>query len=840
MKKTLLLLAIFVCCDLICQSSGDYRTKSSFKGPRYLIAALLAFFLIGVGEVLGQTTRTSSQTGDWNATTTWVGGVVPASNDHVVIASNHTITVTDNRTCASIVFSGSAGIVSVNTGIALNVTTHIRLNHQGANNSLAILSGFGTISTGSIIVGESTSPTLTAGSLHSTQIRSTVSALNVSGNISLIAGSGTSSRYRSPIFDLNSGTLTLGGTISPTGIMFGDVNIFFRMTQGDANGTLILNNTSPWATHTNLVQPWWSRSASSGYSIYNVNLNGTNATVVYNAPGVQTILRTGNTNAVNVVHTNLTLAGSGVKTLPAHSAAQVSGTLSMQGTATLTTTGTLIYGASSTLEYKGSAAQTTAEGEFLTGASGSLNLIIDNPAGVTLHAARTLRTSGPNTLTLKNGTLNNATNNITMASGSTIEKTNGSLSAAPVFAGTVNLLYSENATGITNSGNEVPTSASVLNNVTLDNSNNVNLNSDMTINGIFDFNAGLLKCQNSKVLTFNQGSSHIGSGGLSYVVGKVSKIGNTAFTFPIGSDLLFRSASISAPSNSTDKFSAQYFRSNPTSLFGTGKDVTLNNVSKLEYWDVSRDAGTSSVSVSLDWESSTSGVTNPSDLRVSHWNSSLSKWEDLGKTNSITASSTSGFVTSNVTSNFSPFTLGSATAINPLPIELYDFDIFCYNNKLKFFWETKSEDNNHFYSILSSSDAINWSVLDTIKSKGNTSIGHQYEFLLDKKIDGKYFRLKQTDYDQKFELFPIKYFDSEMCLNYDHFIYYNQDKRTIIWNLVSDNYYFELIDYTGRVYLSGVTDLNYINTDKLNDGVYIFKLKVNGVHYIKKIVIKKL
>jgi hypothetical protein len=108
------------------------------------------------------------------------------------------------------------------------------------------------------------------------------------------------------------------------------------------------------------------------------------------------------------------------------------------------------------------------------------------------------------------------------------------------------------------------------------------------------------------------------------------------------------------------------------------------------------------------------------------------------------------------------------------------------------------------------------------------------------KIDGKYFRLKQTDYDQKFELFPIKYFDSEMCLNYDHFIYYNQDKRTIIWNLVSDNYYFELIDYTGRVYLSGVTDLNYINTDKLNDGVYIFKLKVNGVHYIKKIVIKKL
>jgi hypothetical protein len=675
----------------------------------------------------------------------------------------------------------------------------------------------------------------------------TVASLEITGGKLYVAG-GTSTQNANAVMSL---TVTGDATISGGELQIARTNLAGTYS-ANIGGNLTLSGGNIYCMN----------NSGTGGIIAALNVTGN----VNISGGELDINRNGATNAGRLfVKGNFTQSGGNLRMSSTASSGSSGIYFEGTGTQTLTFSGGIQTSTTNILNrfyYKTSAGPTelneiyssTTSQNTITGSTGNpasagsfaawptsgtlvKNVIFNNSAGVTLSNTRTINTA----LQLLSGTLNNnATNNLTMASGSTIEKTNGSLSAAPVFAGTVNLLYSENASSITNTGNEVPTSPSVLNNITLDNTKHVNLNSNMSVNGIFTFTKGAMKCAGSNVLTFNAGSSHSGAGGQSYVIGKVSKIGNTAFTFPIGSDLLFRSASISAPSNSTDKFSAQYFRSNPTSLFGTGKDVTLNNVSKLEYWDVSRDIGTSSVSVSLDWESSTSGVTNPSDLRVSHWKSNSSIWEDLGKTNSITASSTSGFVTSNVTSNFSPFTLGSATAINPLPIELYDFDIFCYNNKLKFFWETKSEDNNHFYSILSSSDAINWSVIDTIKSKGNTSIGHQYEFLLDKKIDGKYFRLKQTDYDQKFELFPIKYFDSEMCLNYDHFIYYNQDKRTIIWNLVSDNYYFELIDYTGRVYLSGVTDLNYINTDKLNDGVYIFKLKVNGVHYIKKIVIKKL
>ena len=859
MKKTLLLLAMFVCCDLICQSSGDYRTKNSgtwsaasnwetYNGTSWVTASTAPTSAHGAITILNGHTMTVASATSVDQTTIDFGGQVTVNGGVLTIVNgtgtdlivNGTLKVSANNVTLGLSASitiGSEGVYEHNRSFVNGIPTatwnngstclitsditdfttfnqsfwNLVINYStgtssramnsvasniGVRNKLSIIS---TGSTGSITIGDG-----------ATVATLSIAKLEISGGIFYVGtGSGAHTLTCSDSLIINGGLMRIAHASNS-----GQIYIANAKDVQISSGTLDLNGYN-------------SLSINAGRLILSGNLNINGGTLT-NSPGITT------------GSAGIYFNGMSSQTYT-HSGGTLSGGVG-QRFYYKTTSGPTALNET----YSGSSAQNTITGSTGTPASGFAawpssgtlvkNVIFNNSAGVTLSNARTINT----TLQLLSGTINNSTNNINMASGTTIEKTNGSLSAAPVFAGTVNLLYSENATGITNSGNEVPTSVSVLNNVTLDNSNNVNLNSDMTINGIFDFNAGLLKCQNSKVLTFNQGSSHIGSGGLSYVVGKVSKIGNTAFTFPIGSDLLFRSASISAPSNSTDKFSAQYFRSNPTSLFGTGKDVTLNNVSKLEYWDVSRDIGTSSVSVSLDWESSTSGVSNSSDLRVAHWNSSLSKWEDLGKTNSITASSTSGFVTSNVTSNFSPFTLGSATAINPLPIELYDFDIFCYNNKLKFFWETKSEDNNHFYSILSSSDAINWSVLDTIKSKGNTSIGHQYEFLLDKKIDGKYFRLKQTDYDQKFELFPIKYFDSEMCLNYDHFTYYNQDKRTIIWNLVSDNYYFELIDYTGRVYLSGVTDLNYINTDKLNDGVYIFKLKVNGVHYINKIVIKKL
>ena len=41
-------------------------------------------------------TITSNQSGNWNVTSTWVGGSVPAADDLVVIAHGHKVNVTTN------------------------------------------------------------------------------------------------------------------------------------------------------------------------------------------------------------------------------------------------------------------------------------------------------------------------------------------------------------------------------------------------------------------------------------------------------------------------------------------------------------------------------------------------------------------------------------------------------------------------------------------------------------------------------------------------------------------------------------------------------------------------
>lgn len=146
----------------------------------------------------------------------------------------------------------------------------------------------------------------------------------------------------------------------------------------------------------------------------------------------------------------------------------------------------------------------------------------------------------------------------------------------------------------------------------------------------------------------------------SFVDGKVEKLGNDEFLFPIGDESFYRKASISAPSNTTDVFSAQYFYESPgAKSYNTGlHDAYVSKIDDSEYWEIERLEGNSMPTVTLSWDVST---TTPYDfipqdiskMRIVRWNGT--RWI-TEKFLEYTGNSDSGTITSSV-SDYGIFTL---------------------------------------------------------------------------------------------------------------------------------------------------------------------------------------
>lgn len=249
----------------------------------------------------------------------------------------------------------------------------------------------------------------------------------------------------------------------------------------------------------------------------------------------------------------------------------------------------------------------------------------------------------------------------------------------------------------------------------------------------------------SAVFHFLPGSSHSGSGTSSFVGGNVSKTGNTAFTFPVGSGLLYAPASITAPALISDKFLAAYHHLDPH-LIGTPLEAGLHHISHCEYWTLDRQSGSAPVSVTLSWDQSRScGVDDLAALRVGKWNGSL--WENKGNV-SFSGSAASGTILSSPVTSFSPFTLSSVSEKNPLPVAMTSFSASCHDDLVLVSWKTLSEQNSSHFECQYSTDMSNWNHIETVPGAGNSN--HPVEYSVQHRsgtAQTLYYRLIQKDLD---------------------------------------------------------------------------------------------
>ena len=346
-------------------------------------------------------TRTATVDGPWNSVTTWGGASVPTSANDVFISTGVDVTVSTPASCASIRFNGTTGSITVNNGLTLSVTGNILLANSATASSSASLDGLGTINCASVDVGGSTAPSFNS-TLTST-LTSTISNLSITGNLTLTGLHSSGNRRNAPVFNLSSGNVSVGGTVVLASDDAGS-GATLTLASGAQTGTLTLPGATPFNIDANGT----------------FTANGTSATVNYS--GAAQVVR-------GQAYTDLTLAGSGAKTV---TGVTVSGKLSMQGTATATGTSPT-YGATATLEYKGSAAQNTSNVEFVGGGANPANVIINNTSGVTLNAAKSIN----GVLTLTNGYLSTTnTNLLSIGNAGSATTANGAFVNGPLAKST--------------------------------------------------------------------------------------------------------------------------------------------------------------------------------------------------------------------------------------------------------------------------------------------------------------------------------------------------------------------------------------------------------------------
>ncbi len=369
------------------------------------------------------------------------------------------------------------------------------------------------------------------------------------------------------------------------------------------------------------------------------------------------------------------------------------------------------------------------------------------------------------------------------------------------------------------------------------------LNDELSIFNELTLTSGIINTDGN-TLAIQDDATISGTSNSSYVEGFVRKVGNEAFVFPTGANGNYRPISMTAPSLADDEFTATYIADDPDKSYSiASKDETITNLSILEYWELNREKGSSNVSVTLSWNEN-SGVGDLDDLVVARWDGS--QWKDHGNA-STTGNTESGTITSQIITSFSPFTLGSTTPNNPLPVELVYFKAENYiKNEITLSWQTASEVNNDFFTIERSIDAKKWESVKKIKGAGNSNQALTYRETDCFSHQGIiYYRLKQTDFDGTYSYSHIEtiQLQNSNILNFEITIYPNPgvEKLIIKSEYVDDIKNIRIINSSGNSFDAEIVKNNIdleISTNHLQNGLYyLVVIDSKGNEKFKKFIV---
>lgn len=295
---------------------------------------------------------------------------------------------------------------------------------------------------------------------------------------------------------------------------------------------------------------------------------------------------------------------------------------------------------------------------------------------------------------------------------------------------------------------------SIQNDVTvkINNTAGATLISSLTLPYKLTLTNGKLKTDATNLLTLADNATSTVGSSASFIEGPMKKTGDDDFNFPVGSGDIYAPIGISGGGGSaTDEFIAEYKRQNPQSTPGLGNSIenTINHISSVEYWEITRNVGASAKNIQFT-VTEYGFAKNLNTLLVARFDGGL--WRNEGGVNftpgpPVPPYVTGTFESNNGVGNFGAFTIGTTDdfILNPLPVKLISFSAFkTADNKTMLNWLlTERCLPGVVFELQKSTDDRIFETIAIIEGNENLK---QYEFTDNNLKAGiNYYRLKIKD-----------------------------------------------------------------------------------------------
>ena len=264
-------------------------------------------------------------------------------------------------------------------------------------------------------------------------------------------------------------------------------------------------------------------------------------------------------------------------------------------------------------------------------------------------------------------------------------------------------------------------------------------------------------------LHFQLGASYTGGrSDKQHVNGYVSKLGNEAFTFPVGSGTDARPLSIGKPASAAAIIATAYETSNVENSSSVSSSIT--SVFARASWDWIVGSATDddglAVSVSIP---NVADFASASELRLAGWNGT--QWINISGSVSASGNQEGSILSGVIPAGVTISQIGIGAFQGSLPVTLASFTATAEHNIASLDWSTTAEINSAYFEIERSVDARTWGLLGRVKSRGESNDIQFYNFKDQHPVDGvNYYRLKMTDRDGSYAYSDIRsaQFDFDM------------------------------------------------------------------------------